>query len=808
MPLTRVQADRLHSLIRGADVQKEVEDGRRRWQIDAPLGAVANFGDLQQRLLDIREASLDRKSVVVDFDGKPVRVFPDTPGQNINSDVNDIYARGVDSARAVTEILRLAPASDSASHMGGLGIESPARRELVQLIERFQINMAHHEPNGEEGLKNAKKELQRFNGALSDLLVKHGAVERREQANNAISFVRDFLWKRDLCTASCVLDGNMMRYAEPMTFHAGDSRLWEGEQPWKRKLASSVGAGWLGPFFQEHLADLKRLSPTPMSRFTPNPANAFDCTDFMMKDDEVTQMSHHVRTAITEPLAVGSTQSRLPITIWNHHQLLAKERLETGVNAFMERWGALYPDGAIPFTVLHQTLIGDEVTLSPDQQKSKASKFGGSVIDSKEAANAAMRAWLAEHQIIRNKADGKIEIHPKSESRPVPDGWQEVKVNLLETNNGINMWSARTRVRNHDVNHARQLIGTAADVLSRAQLQPPNQDLNTIVRFLNSSDHSFITPYKFRGPAVKEAMVRLTAELRTDNGAFNHLPKETRESLALSMQAAVELKCTVHETWAGSLRRNVANFTRDYFRKVPVIGHLADWAVRGTMAVVGLGLKLVTGLFSLPQMLKHRGERKSVYKAAYEGILAENLGQLQGGCMSSADRALEMAEQRAAMRKQFAEEGRIVSYNDSREEKRAFLHDYGRTKTKHDQVEMATGTAGTNDVETRGMVGGDCLMSSVETEAEQKQARFLAGLRKGGYDDGMTVASYSSSLPVGVRPPRDASSEYDSDASRRLKQPLLAAVDDYSSDSLSSGFSTPQTLDSDRREEVRFSGPG
>ncbi|AHE65905.1 hypothetical protein [Legionella oakridgensis] len=798
MPLRQTQAKRLYGLIRGMEIHNVVEVGRRRWQIDAPLGAVANFDGLQQRLLDIRKASLDRKSMIVDFDGKPVRVFPDTPGQNINSDVNDIYARGIDSARAVTEILRLVPAGISISRMGDLGIEHPAKRVLVELIERFQRNMAHHESKGDAGLKNAKEELQRFNGALSDLLVRHGIVEQREQANNAIGFVRDFLWKRDLCTASCVLDGNMLRYAEPMTFHGGDSQLWDGEQPWKRKLASSVGAGWLEPFFKAHLADLQRLSPTSMSRFTPNPANAFDCTDFMVSADEVAQMSHHVRTAIAEPLAVGSTKSRLPITIWNHRQLLAKERLEAGVNAFMEKWGALYQEGVIPFTVLHQTLIGDEVTFSPDQQKSKASKLHGSVIDSKETANAAMRTWLAAHQIIRNKADGRIEIYPKSESRPVPDGWQEVKVDLLETNNGINMWSARTRVRNHDVNHARQLIGTAAEVLTRAQPQPPNQDLNTIVRFLNSSDHSFITPYKFRGPAVKEAMVRLTAELRKEDGAFRHLPKETRESLALSMQAAVELKCTVHETWAGSFRRNVDNFTRDYFRKVPVIGHLADWVVRGAMTLVGLGLKLVTGIFSLPQMLKHRGERKSVYKAAYEGILAENLGQLQGGCMSSADRALEMAEQRVAMRKQFAAEGKIVSYNDSQEEKRAFLSTYGRTKTKHDQVEMATGTAGTNDGETRGMVGGDCLMSSLETEAEQKQAKLLAGLRKGDYDETMTTARYQSSLPVGERP-RGEVSEYGSDAPKRLKQPLLTAVDYSSSESLSNRSPASSLNDEEER---------
>ncbi|HHF7346139.1 TPA: hypothetical protein ACPSKB_002574 [Legionella feeleii] len=792
MPLTKAQAVRLNQargsvdLSESINVAKDAWDNAMRhheWRVS---GAQDPHAALQNELIGWRKASLNRRSVLVDFDvngdgrNKKVRVFPPSD-KNIDNDVNDIFARGLDSARAVTEILRCHPQK---------GLDNKALKDLTKLLNKFQENMNVHLANEDDakGMENARKELARFNGALANLLVHNAVVTKRGEAIQAINFVRDFLWKKDICTANCVIEKNgkhgqseILRYAEPMEFGKAEVKrigsatnepinFWDGAQPWKTKLAQAVGgggkgAGWFEHFMGDNLETMKKLSSTPMSRFTPNPANAFDCSDITIdKDGVVTHISSHERTAVTEPLNVGGTNSRQDVTDWNHLQLMSKARLKSGLTSFMEKWGPFIDaNEPIPFTVLHQTLIGDEVTFSPDQSKAKASKLQASVIDSKAEANAAVRQMLESSTILRERATGEIKFLSNADfakqpyNGQIPDGWQKVNVDLLETNNGINMWGARTRVRNNDYNDARQLIGNAVNVLNKVDTKYPNQDLKTVIDFLNSRDHSLVTPFKFRGKEVKDAVQRLSGALRNGDDPFSNLDKDVRENLALSVQAAVELKCTVHETWLGSARRNIDNFTRDYVRQVPILGHLVDWAVRGAMTVAALGLKAVAGILtfpvSLPQWFKHRGDRREMYKSTYEGLLAESLGSLKGGCMSSADRAGEQGDQRAMMKKQFAEEGKIISYNDSPTEKARVYGEYGSTKAKHDFVEMATGTPGTSDDETRGIFlnARDGVLSYVaETAEEQQLAKDLSGLRKGKYSD-VTAQQYMTTPAVGVK---------------------------------------------------------
>ncbi|MCH9718077.1 MAG: hypothetical protein K0U52_13490, partial [Gammaproteobacteria bacterium] len=308
--------------------------------------------------------------------------------------------------------------------------------------------------------------------------------------------------------------------------------------------------------------------------------------------------------------------------------------------------------------------------------------------------------------------------------------------------NGINMWNAGTRVRNNDFNDARQLIGNAVNMFAKVKMKEGmrnpvlNTNLATVTDFLTSPDHSFVSPFKFRGKDVKEAVKALTEELRKDDGAYSHLPKMQRENIALSLQAAVELKCTVHETWLGSAQRNIDNFTR----RIPLLGPV----LRVVMAVAA-----TPG--AMAEWAQHGNDRREMHKASYEGILAESLGSLKGGCMSSADRAGEVAEQRAAMKKQFAEEGKILSYNDSADEKKRVYSKYGSTKAKHDFVEIATGTPGTSDGETRGKAfnaRAGVLSHVAETPEEQKLAKDLSGLRKGKYK-AVTTEAYLVSQPVG-----------------------------------------------------------
>lgn len=788
MPLTKAQAKRLHEVIFPKNMQERIAKDKSEWN-NAFLGAPIwkqrkNYDGLQDELIKARKKSLDRKTVVVDFDGKPVRVYP--PSQhNIEGDVDDVFARGLDSARAVTEILKHHPAQMAL-------LRNPALRELTALLDKFQSNMKVHRnnPDNVAGLENARKELARFNGALTNCLVRNNVVKNKGEAIAAINFVRDFLWKKDISMPICVIENpktktQSLRYAEPMEFGKAEFKrtdsvtneplnFWDDSQPWKVKLATAVGggkerAGWFEAFMDNNLEVMKKQSSTPMSRYTPNPANAFDCTDIIVdtNSDEVIHLSSHERVAVTEPLSVANTKSRQDVTDWNHLQLVSKSRLQSGLNRFMEKWGAIIGDAPIPYTILHQTLIGDEVTLSPDQIKAKASRLQASVIDSKAEANAAVRKMLEKSTIFREKTTGEIkflsnENFAKSPyNGQTPEGWQKVNVDLLETNNGVNMWSARTRIRNNDYNDARQLIGNAVNMFNKVQNKYPNQDLKTITDFLNSSDHSLITPFKYRGKDVKAAVKNLTEELRKNDGQFTNLAKDVRENIALSIQAAVELKCTVHETWLGSARRNIANFTRDYVRQIPILGHVVDWTVRGAMALAAVGLKIVAGILTLPvtvsQGIMHWGDRREMYKNTYEGILAESLGSLRGGCMSSADRALEVAEQRAMMKKQFAEEGEILSYNDSPAKKAEVYRSYGSTQTKHACAENATGTSGTNDGETRGLIflnaRAGVMSYAVETSAEQQLAEDLSGLRKGKYSK-VSVDKYLSDPAVGEEAPK------------------------------------------------------
>ena len=109
--------------------------------------------------------------------------------------------------------------------------------------------------------------------------------------------------------------------------------------------------------------------------------------------------------------------------------------------------------------------------------------------------------------------------------------------------------------------------------------------------------------------------------------------------------------------------------------------------------------------------------------------------------MSAVDRAGEIAEFRAALKKQYMKEGEILSFDSRYEEKKAFLKTYGDTSAKHVQGEMATGSAGTKDKETEGYIDG-ILIVRTETEAERKAYKQLAKLRVGSYAD----VSYESYL--------------------------------------------------------------
>lgn len=703
---------------------------------------------------------------------KKVRVFPasSTPSYEID----DIFARGIDTMRGFLEILQLT--------VPGQIHVSPV---VLSLFKKFQKNCQLCGLLKENQLKLAIDELALFQGALIDFLLQENIFHEKKQAKRALFFMRDFLWKRDMSQPSLVLENELdetndaiLRFSEPLSFDSTGFRLqnkkngkefdlWAPDTTWRRELSKALGdpseTGWMHSFFEKHLLTLRQLSTTPSSRATPNPANAFDCTDIIVKYGSIVHISSHTKIAVTKPLDVRSKHESEEITHWNHLQLLNPARLEPVLNCYLQKWGDLYSsDEPIPITLLHQTFIADEVLFSPDHLKAKTFSPEGSVIDTKLRANHVLRDFLKNSVILRDSETGKLQFLSRRDylnkysSKP-PEGFKLVQITVLDTNNCINMWNKRSRVRNNDLNDSRQLIQNLVQFVSRFDKLSAHPHLKTVVNFLNSWDHSIFFPSHVYNKKIKNALNQLIADLRDEEGPLNTISASNREEIALSIHAAMELKCLVHETWAGSLRRVITNFTRDYFRQFPVLGHLVDWTIRLSLFALTLPFKL---MLSLPHWFKHRSDRKVIYKAAYEGILAETMGILQGGCMSSADRAGEMAEQRMAFKKQFAETGRILSFNDSKEEENIFFQRYGSTKAKHFQVEMATGSIGTKDSETRGIVPVNLMSEHKESKEEKRLSEMFSSMRKMKFKD-ISYTKYTKSRP-------QSSLDLDTGADKRL----------------------------------------
>lgn len=776
MLLSEKKAQEMYDRILSLDVEAEIKKSKVKWINSSNSLSWLTDGNggcfyqsFDTTLQQYRKESLNRKSVLIKlqndapYDGDKkqaieVRVFPALE-QNISADIDDIYARGIDTARAVNELLRLSSPNSSANIASSLDAEPAGLKTLKSYLKHFHSQLRCIES---QDFSSSTKALVRFNGVCASLLVEQNVASDFKSASRAINFVRDFLWKRDLSKSHCVINkfGNytILRYASPIEFDNNHRILnmtrpdvWRKQSAWREKLAKDMGfssivkSDWLGNFFEQHQKDLMRLSSTSMSRYTPNPANSFDCSDVFIENGCVKHIAHHLRTAITEPLNVGKTTSAQSITHHNHLQLLSLERLEKELKHFMASWGEVYQTGAIPFTILHQTLVGDEVAFTPDQHKAYTPELYPSVIYSKSASNAKIKAFLSDYRIYRDPVSGGLKVLHKSQQE-ASGKLQKVQLTLLETNNCINMWHSLARVRNNDYLDARKLIVTASQHI-KASFESENintGDLKTILNFIDSSNHSFFTPYKFRGRKVKEALENLTKKLRENNGDYSDWSASRRHKTALMLHAAVELKCVVHETWMGAARRKISNFTRDYFRKIPVLGHLADWAIRGTLTMLTYLVKPITLVFlALPQLIQHRNDRKAIYKATYEGLLAESLGILVGGCMSSLDRGPEMAEQRVSFRRYFIDHGKLVSYNDKPSVKKEFLKNYSQTKAKHVFNEMASGTAGTCDKETQGILVDVNLMSTHgETKEEKQLAKTLSVLRKGKYEQGLTTEAY------------------------------------------------------------------
>lgn len=754
--VSKIQAENLWMAIKDAELDLQPEP-----QMPDLRGLSSHT--INDWLRHWRESQLGKKYKTIELDGRELLIC-----QKTEPSLADVAARGIDMARAAVEFLDL---------------NNKDKEKLTEIIKAYLRQMQR-----QKSISSAVDEVTKFHGALVSLLCKSTEIVPDTQANfwdssihllskiipsnkphqvfKSLCFLRDFLWQRDFVKEYCILeplgeDEILLRHAQPLTFmpQENSSSPWSDleNQSWLKGLHKKFGnAPWFAEFIHKHKETWATLSSTPMTRVTPNPANAVRMTDIFVNSDEVTILGHHTRTAVTEPIDLADKESRQIITNWNHQQLIFPQIREQ-LSEFMSIWGEYYPAGPIPLTIMHQTLIGDEVVFTPDQLKAKTSKFDGSLIDSKHLANQNLRRIFEEKDFYYHPVRKQLVfILPEAKKRYIDDGFLKVEVDLLETNHCINMWQKRARVRDNDINDSRALINKAVALFQQVASQHNSEAFNTLIRFLTAPDHSYLTPYVYRGKEVKAALTKISLSIKQGRRPFTSMTRETGNALALSLQAAVELKCLVHETWGGSARRNITNWSRDNLRKwyFGGLGHVVDFGTRLTLSVLSFFVKIPVCIPHLIYLYKHWYDRETVYLGLYEGVLAENIGMLEGGCVSAVDRAGEMAEFRAALKKQFMRIGRIIGFNDSHKEKLAFRETYGNTNAKHIQAEMATAVAGTKEKEMNFFA--DILIGKTENKKERSVSNHLAKLRIGSfenisYDDYLWERSSSQHRTIGSR---------------------------------------------------------
>jgi len=686
-------------------------------RVELPTTNAKNLDDL---LVDVRCKILDRRSFVItnvpNFGA--VRVFPPRKAQ-VELDYADVFGRGLDLARAVLTILKNHYHKDQAR----LNVSVHKLKELLlkfrTLIEKSQNDV-----------KASVKNFQQFNSALISLVSDEERIFKNHGvAKKAIDQIRDFLWKATWQNeANCIVSENpiesgqkvgfALQFARPVTISPSASdpnSPWHkhAEQGWYKSLSSKYGP-WFDRFFNANVGVLQTLATTSMMRNIPNPANAYHVRTILTnKEGNISSINRgYIHAAMTEAYEVKNPVERSRIATWNRCVLLEQQEREAIVQNYFAQNQELLAGNTVIIPILHQTLLG----LSDTLQRS------GTALDNKSKANAEMRIRLANSLMFRHKKTGKIVLCKKNYRPKNSTAYQRIEFDILETNNCINSWEKFTHTRNSDIEDARKLVDHAVGRLQLLQKAIPDshaKNLGLVIEFLQSANHSFFTPFKIPSPEVKNALTSVSEYLRKGYSPDN---LQIGKNLALSLQAAVELKCTTHETWLGSLRRKISN--------IPIIGR----PISAVMGLVGHLVKVFIPPVWMHWLKSSSTCRKSVYKSVYERLLTQSLGgQVMGGCMSGVDRAGEISQQCLAQERMFEREGRIVAYTDSPEEKNRFLTKYGSTVGKHILAGVMLGSEVTSDGGMRPPKSTAGLMCDRGRENGGGETREEQALSKLGY---------------------------------------------------------------------------
>ncbi|HEX4045226.1 MAG TPA: hypothetical protein VHZ76_06125, partial [Gammaproteobacteria bacterium] len=727
------------------------------------LSAMEAF--LKERRVQI----IDRESYTLTVpDVGAVRVFPQKEKkQSISLDTQDIFGRGLDTARAALMILQYQPRQEENA------------LKLMGALEKFQKEIEKCEGN----TIAANEALKEFNGAMNDLMVKSGASASHKQAEKSLHFVRDFLWKQtwqqeSFCTVVSDDKGSLIRLAKPMEL-SKEGDAYSGIRLTQFLSLVPTHGSWFKDFVADNVDALLTQSMTPMSRSAYNPGNAYDSSNIYVDkaSKQVTQVLNRTHVAITEPYHIKNDFKREQGTRIIHQQLvlgkqegypLSKDstvvpsRLKELVTDHFEQWNGVAnktpANGVVEIPILHQTLVGDGIlpwplsALIPDQAKST------SMLDNKMKANQELQKYFDENAFYCNKSDPN-EVLMNPEKTPDPKKYVRVKFTMLDTNTCINQHHKYSRVRDNDIDDSRKLVRLASNQMqavsaqislsSDLDMQGIQRDLDTIMKFLQSSDYSLASRYIYRTDAVKSATVNLTAALKDPKIREKlGISEQTANNLALLAQSSAELKCTVHESYFGAARRLLDN----QIARIPVVGKIISPIIRLGSWIASQAIKLamvVPAAEAVKNYAEHHGtRRRTLHKAVNESLVVEALGGHGfGGCMSSADRAEEVEQFKQMQVRAFHDQGSILGFNDSAEQKKEFLSKYGTTQEKHNFNKMSTGTPATQDIETRSL-GSDLLhnTSGLASESESKKERDLsrahAGQRKGKSNEGVDVDVY------------------------------------------------------------------
>ncbi len=704
--------------------------------------------------------------------GAPVttRVFP-PKGINILADVDDFFRNGLAFFRAATTIAR---------HDNNKFDQEKYNKLFHVFCQRMQAyrvtyQNAPHASDKKEVWKKANQELAKFNGALARQLVDFGVCDEFNQAKDAINLVRGYQFKLAYPERFCTIRETNSRnftiafyFSQPSTF--SPSSAWDldtfQEQTWyhaikdqmgkKKSQGSQIEHDWLDKFFLANIAKLSRLSPVPMVRNTPNPSNANASTIvFFNLKGNVQQSLSWSHSAFTEPYQISDDKARRALTEMNHAQLMSDERIQGMVAYHFSKWQKMYTkvkDPVITLPYLHQTLVTDGVITSSDFLKSRT------MLDNKARANQAMRNALKGKLIYVNKKNPHdVQVIPKTKIQQFNSvDYQQVELDILEVNNCINMYEKISRIRKNNIADSKKLINYALRHLQRAfptsdhsvGVKNPTSLFDSYIlwEFFTSRDYSFFTPYKSPNSRVKNAVAVMSDRLQK-------LDTPEARDLDVLLRSAVELKCLVHETWLGALRRRASHFVM----KAPYIGPAVNFLfidIPSNILKAAFAF-MPWGWVGLAHWAKHHStRRKTVYKSTYEMLIASVIGKGHTGCMSNVDRGLLEGTFLGDLLLQYNVNGHITRYNDNKENLMARYLD--NTEDMHNANKMAVDCSGTKLSEIHNPFRSSGLPSEQEKAEDLELSKLLKHNRKGEFIETKPDA-YIKRAPLTLQNSSDAS---------------------------------------------------